>query len=233
MKLRMFAVLVVLFFCLPGALADEINFSWDYDDAIEIDGFRIYAGPRREGDNGEWYNDYHPDPIATVDPEARTATADEPGIVDDSRNICFVVRAYRGDEESDDSNYVCQVIDNTPLQAPTALTGNYDPEQNVITLTWDQADADRAKFWLVYYKLPDSDFVELGRVDNTGQSDVTLSSVFDAVAEGLSADVTFAVVAYKNFDVFSPNSDELTITIDRSKPPAPVDFKITVEIPVQ
>jgi hypothetical protein len=232
LKLLIFVVTVLL----PQITrADEITFAWDYGDTSAIDGFKLYSGPRGIDETGEWVNKYRPEPLAEVAADQLTATVTEPGIAGESRNICFVVRSYRGDRESTDSNYVCQIIDNTPLSAPAGLTGMYDVSGSIVTLNWTQADAERAKFWLIYYKLPDGDFTELGRVDNTGQTDVTVSSVFRALLDGQQADVTFAVVAYKNFDVYSPNSDEIIVHIDRSQmtPPAPTGFRISARIVVE
>lgn len=230
------ALVVVFTAAICECNADEFNFAWDYGDTA-VDGFRIYSGPMMQREDGTWYPQLAADPlIDSIPADSREATGTEKGWPGQSKKLCFVSRAYRGDEESADSNYVCAVINNEPLLSPADLAGSYDHDIEQIEISWSQPDFERAKFFQIYYKIGDENFQLLEKVDNIGQQELRLTKAFDAVPDGQSADVSFVIVAYKNFDVFSPNSAELTITIDRTQDapiPPPDNFRLSVTIGVQ
>lgn len=230
--------LILLLILLPVcAYADQVAFEWDYPTNEQIDGFAIYSGPMRQLDSGAWQPDFSADPIlADIDPASRAATVDNPGLPGIDHNFCYVIRAFRAGTESDNSNQVCGRINNAPLLAPIQLSGTYDMEQKEVSLSWEQTDNKRTSFWNVYYRIGDNpDFVELGRLDNLGQAEPTISRPLENVPDGMVSAVSFVVVAYKDYEVFSPNSAELTIYVDkRSQDVPPVSgFRFKIRIPVE
>lgn len=230
-------VIFFIFVAVPSiCLPDEFTFEWDYS-YDNIDGFRIYSGNMGQFEDGTWGPQLRDIPIIdNIPPDARTAKGIEEGWTGQIKKFCFVARAYKGDIESPDSNTVCKEINNLPLLAPSDVNGNYDKDQEIINISWKQEDSDRAKFWQIYYKIGDGGFQELGKVENSGQELLDITSPFEAVNAGESANVSFLVVAYKNYQVYSPNSSEIVLTIDRTletELPPVSDFRFKVEVPVQ
>lgn len=228
---------IFLAFLSTAAAADQITFEWDYGQETAIDGFNLYSGPMGQDEAGNWLPKFEEAPLyGGIPAESRTATVTENGWPGVSKKFGFAIRSFKGANESADSNIVYVVIDNTPLAAPADPTGAYNPETGYLTLNWTQADISRAKFWRIYYRMPESDtFTQLGRVDNSGQETLSLNTPLTVVPAGRTMDLTFAVVAFKNDDVFSPNSSELLITIDRTgdELPAVENFRIKLEIEVR
>lgn len=233
------ALLVALFVVMIAAVcecnADEVTLQWDYGDT-PIDGFRIYSGPMGQFDDGTWGPQLEEAPLVdNITPDMREVLTSQPGWAGQSKKFCFIARAFKGDEESPDSNDVCIVINNTPLIAPSDLAGTYSDD--MIEISWTQADAIRAHYWIIYYRIGDGAFIQLDRVDNIGQGELKLTKAFDAVEAGQSVDVQFAIVAFKNTDVFSPDSEILTITVDRSDVSVPIppveNLRFKVLVPVQ
>lgn len=230
-------ILFLLLISIPAAAdGDEFTLEWDYDTNTTIDGFRIFSGPMGQLEDGSWYPKLNDTPLVDdISPGSRQITVIEDGWEGVKKKYCFIARAFKGSEESPDSNYVCADINNLPLAAPLNLSGQYDQEQEIITITWDQEDKDRLKFWRVYYKLQDAQFVMLAEIPYEDQTEYIASSPFTAVAQGQSADVEFAVVAFKNEKVFSANSEAIVVSVDRAPDdeiPAPNDLKFSVIIPV-
>lgn len=233
---RIIATAFTLIALAGVAAADQITFEWDYDSSVAIDGFNLYSGPMGQLEDGTWAAKLSETPLfGSIPAESRSATVTENGWEGVSKKFGFAVRAFRGDNESADSNMVYVTIDNTPLAAPAALTGSYNPETSRINLTWTQADLDRAEQWKIYYKT-DGEFTELGTVQNQGQADLIMDTPLTVVPAGQVMDVTFAVVAFKNDAVFSPNSNEFILTIDRSDSgdlPVVENFRLQLGITVE
>lgn len=231
----MVSLVVILIAFIAECNADSFDLEWDYNTTV--DGFRIYSGPMTEQSDGSWYPQLGDEPIlSNIAPESRSATVVENGWAGQSKKFCFVARAFKGDQESADSNYVCAVIDNRPLSAPADPTGEYDRDLSMITITWTQTDADRVSYWRVFYRIADGDFADFVVVANTGQTAMTVTEAFDAVAEGEAADVEFSIVAFKDPQVYSPDSEVLTISVDRTTqtPLPPVEnLRFKIEIPVE
>lgn len=229
--------LIILLLILPVlSFADDIQFNWDYENDSAIDGFRIYSGPMGQLADGTWLPRYAEDPIANdIPPGAREYIATENGWEGVAKKWCFMARSFRGDKESPDSNYVCTIIDNTPIAYPVDLSASYNDELSQISLSWSQNDDfDRTKYWIVYYKLPDDEaFTALGEVANSGSSDLKMNVAFNAVPAGKLVDVSMVVVAFKNNEVYSANSDETVVTVDRLgaiSEPNNFRFKLLIDV---
>lgn len=229
------AIFFILLLAIRLADADEFTFEWDYGEQ-QIDGFRIYSGILAEQNDGTWYPQIGTEPIIdAIAPDLRSATGVENGIPGQSRKYCFVARAFRSNEESPDSNFICKEINNLPLLQPNSVTGSYDRNDETVTLAWIQPDAQRAKYWKIYYKIYTDDYIDFARVDNTGQDELTVKVKFAAAPENVKTEVKFAIVAFKNENVFSPDSEEIIVVIDREprdelKPPEGFRFKAIIQM---
>ena len=219
--------LIALFVFTIGYLkADTLEFEWDYDNTT--DGFSIYQGVPNES----WEIVYDPTPfISNIPPEARYTSKEVEGIPNTVQKYCYRIRAYRGSEESPDSNEVCIKIDNTKPQSPTNLTSSYDSETKMVTLQWDQsADTDRIKYWTVYFRADDgTEFSELARIENNGQESM---SITESIETG-NGELFFVVVAFKSAKVFSDDSTTTSIVINYDEPLPPPQLRLKVQIPVE
>lgn len=230
-------IFALLFFIPVPCAADDFKLSWDYGDHSIIDGFSIYSGPMGQDEDGEWYPKLGEDPLLTgIPPDARTAEVVENGWPEVKKKFCFVARAYKAEDESADSNMVCVEIDNTPLLAPSSLVGQWNKSDETITLSWIQDDAERAKYWKIFYKIGDGEYVDFAKSENNGSDSIEVKVPFDEAPMGEITSVTWAVVAFKDEAVFSPDSNPVVIDIDRSgeigeiPPPVGLRFEATIKV---
>lgn len=107
-----FISLIILFFAV-ATKCEEVKFQWDYPSDEIVDGFRIYE--RIEGDA-------YTVPVAETNGEARNATIELSGVEGELTKYEFVARAFRGDNESVDSNTVSCTIDKRIIPPATNLT---------------------------------------------------------------------------------------------------------------
>jgi hypothetical protein len=226
--------LIVLSFLLlipTMSFSEMIQLEWNYsaDDQVKIDGFKIYM-KRAYTEEYDFNN-----PETTLSADIRSYKIDLEPVNNSNRNYVFVVRAYKGEQESDNSNEVGYKVIGIKPAAPIELTGEYNRETSILNLSWEQPQDEFDIWqWIVYYRLEDeTEFTELGTVDK-GQA-LMLTKDFNVVEPGQSKTVYFTVVAFRrDFTIHSENSAEFSIVIDRQGPPVPPDnLKINIEIPVK
>lgn len=233
---KIIMLLLALFLAIPLiSHAEKITLEWDTPTGeTPPEGYRIYQRTAVEGDQ----YDYVLPEITTLYPDGNipygvnSVVLDVPGTAGSVLKYLWVARAYRGENQSIDSNEVSYKVVNVPAVSPAALAAEYDPEAMTISLAWDQPQDDHPiEKWIVYYRI-DSNFVELGSVDS-GQ-ELTLSAPFDVIADGDMATVTFSVVAFRRSGVFSANSPEISLEIDRrSTEVDPIEnLRININIPL-
>lgn len=237
MKQLIMLLIATAFLAASAAFADEFTFEWDYPSDQAIDGFRLYSGHMGQDEVGNWLPQYDAAPLVDAIPaDARTVTATQTGWDNVSKKFCFMVRSYKGTVESADSNFVCATIDNTPLSAPEITTGIYDAQAGLVALTWTSAADERLKYFRIFYRAEDEDiFHDAGKVARPETMPVTVQSAIDAVGPGELKTLYFVVVGYKDEGVYSPNSAEFAIVIDRTNHelPTPTDFRFSALIPVE
>lgn len=224
---RLFFLFLIL---IPAiGIAETIQLEWDYPDDQIIDGFKIYLKTK--------YTDTYDytQPLVTLGSDIRAYQYDAAATPGANVNYVFVVRAYKDDEESDDSNEAGHKVIGIAPSAPIELAGEYNKDTSILNLSWEQpVDEWDIWRWLVYYRLDDqTEFTELGQVDKGNA--LTLTKDFDVVPAGVSKTVHFAVVAFRrDFTIHSENSAEFSLVIDRLGPPTPPEnLIINIEIPVQ
>lgn len=204
--------------------AELVTLSWDPPQQ-EIAGVRIYQKTAKEGDA---YN--YDAPIADVLAPLNSATIEVLGEENAVLKYQWVARAYRDDIESTNSNEVSYKVVNIPPLTPIGLSAQY--ADDVIRLTWEQpTDSHFISHWLIYYKRDDGEFIPLGQVNDGNELELTADVTNIAPAEE-TTELTFVVVAYRSSGVYSANSVETTLTINRESIEPIQNLKIEVNIPL-
>lgn len=216
------AVVFSIVFYVFTARAEKIGLVWDPPDA-EIDGYHLYQG--------------NPDvdfalvstpqfPSGDIPADVTAIELDLPGRGGLVYKYMWYIRAYRGADESANSNQVgYKVVNTTPL-TPAGLTGSYMDGR--VTLQWTQPAEDHpVDHWELFYRL-DADWIKLGVV--AGDQELKLSAPFTAAPAGVATSVDFTVVAYRRSGVFSANSGVFTLDINRQAIPAPTDLKVVFDV---
>lgn len=233
---RMLIYSLLFLLCPFIASAEFIKLGWDYSADEQIDGFRLFQTHPSKDSEGKWVDVFDYDnPIQELPADARITEVEVPGKAEGVLKYVFVIRAYRGNTESSDSNKASYKVVLINPDKPINLYGQYDQESSIVSLAWEQPpdDYDVHK-WIVYYRLEDqTEYKELGSV-NKGQ-DLTMTKTFDVAPLNAKTVVYFSVVAFrKDNTAHSENADEIAITIDRrDSPPPPDNLKVNIEIKVE
>lgn len=231
-------VLTLLSFFSLAAMAEEITLEWDIPDIIP-DGYRIFQTVPYQDELGAWHHEYdYINPVVTtayqdgnIPPDVYSIVVDLPGRPNEVTNYLFVARSFIDQEQSQDSNQVSYKVVNIPPITPTELMGEFDKGAGVITLTWTQPEDDYyIEKWIIYYRRDGPDFIELGSVDQ-GQ-ELTLTADSDFLGDSDLSVVDFVVVAFRSSGVFSANSVEHSIPIDRREVAPVNNLRIKIDIPI-
>lgn len=110
--MKIFCAIVGLLLLPVMAMATDVTLAWDYSDDVQVDGFRAFA----KISTAQF--DYKA-PVAQVGPKDRQVKISVAPVEDQLTTYQFVLRAYRGDRESEDSNICDFIIDLSPLPAPS------------------------------------------------------------------------------------------------------------------
>lgn len=232
-------VLAVLVFRASG---EKIELAWDSVD--DVDGYRLFQAIRAaDPETGEITHEYDfAQPITTesypdgnIPQNVSALTVDLPGQQNADTKYMFVARSYRGDETSANSNEVSYVVSLVAPFAAVELSGSYDKDQSVVTISWNQPPDEyewrMISHWIVYYRIAGTEeWQAIGRIDADHVLEMT--APFDAVASGEQTSVEFTIVSYRRSGVYSANSEILTLDIDRREVPPVQKLRINIEIPV-
>ena len=223
---RIGVILGILFFLLAIPLATfaglvKIGLEWDANVETYLAGYKAYVADAAGGPYTE-FSDIK-QPTTEVDyiydaPDGQTVTK------------FFVVTAYRENPfmESGYSNEVFMVYDFSPIEAATEFAAVLDGD--VITFSWKQGDITRTKKWILYVKEGTAEFSELATIPYTGQEGPQYSTTETmTVPAGEIKTFTFGLVTFNERGVFSPNSNEVSITIDKREIGPVYNLKITVK----
>lgn len=219
--------LIVVMFCLHviDAEGELIRLVWDPPQETH-DGVRIFQKTARAGDAYDYT-----DPVVSVLTPKTEALIDVPGEENAVLKYQWVARAYRDDIESIDSNEVAYKVVNIPPLTPIGLTGIYDAEKQIITLSWQQPTDDWAiDHWFVYSRdSPVDDWQQIGRVDDGHRLELISPIVAPA---GEITSIEFGVVAFRRSGVYSADSLPFEIKIDRREVAPIRNLRIEIEIPL-
>jgi len=148
----------------------------------------------------------------------------------------FVVRAFNTDDPplvSDDSNEVVWIYNFAPYEFTASLDGDD------ITFTWKQISIDLVKTWKLYStETSGQNYQELALIEYTGQEGPQYTTTETmSVPSGEMKTYYFVIVAFDDAAdptgniVFSENSNEVSVTIDK-RVPAPV-YNLTIKVKVE
>lgn len=221
-------------FSISFAWAGQVKLQWDPNDPAP-EGYRVFTRVENT-----LYDYTKPQPVLEfadgniLHPTA-LVTVDLPGLPMKAVKYYFIVRAYDGDLESEDSEEVFWTINRTPPDLVSSIQAEYNKASSEISLSFVQPNADRAKYWKVFYTFTSgSSYVEFDTIQNTGQAQPSSTKAFTAVSVGEIKTVYFVVIGFYDDESFSENSAEASVVIDRRvKPQPPINLKVGVIIPVQ
>ena len=224
-------ILAVMVYRVAG---EEIRLEWDPADDQTVDGYMLYQSQKD--------STFHYDiPVTTseypdgkIPPDVTSLDIDIPGIDGSDTRYRFVARAFRGEEFSPDSNEVSYVVSLVAPPAAIDLAGSYDKSAGLVHISWVQPEEEQEyrtiSHWIIYYRIRDGDWTPIGRIDS--DHELSMDAPFDAIPQGEQADVEFVIVSYRRSGKYSPNSEILTLDIDRRDVPPVQKLRINIEFPV-
>ena len=200
-----------------------IGLEWDANTEENLGGYGAYQGDAAGGP----YTKFKDIPAGTEEVEYVYDAPDGA-----ATTKYFVVDAHSDSDpplRSDYSNEVNWTYDFLPIvsciEFAAALVGDD------ITFIWKQADIERVKSWTLYTKEEGGEFSELALIEYTGQDGPQYSTTETmSVPEGEKKIFIFSLVTFTETGVFSPNSAEVAITIDKVKPLPVYNLKIKVKV---
>lgn len=229
MKRRIVLMVCFLFAFVSFVMAEDVTLTLEWDANTEefLGGYGAYVSDAEGGP----YEKFADIPVGT---ETVDYVYDAPAGVATIK--FFVVDAHCTIEHHDPilrsgkSNEVNWTYDFLPIVAATELATSMDGDN--VTFTWMQADIERVKKWKLYVKEGAAEFAELAEIAYTGQAGPQYTTTEEMnVPDGEMKTFTFALVTFTPTDVFSGNSNEVSITIDK-RVVAPV-YNVTIKIKVQ
>ena len=222
--MKKLAVLLFILLFPLGVMAGEvtIGLEWDANTETYLAGYTAYVADAAGGPYTEFAD--IKEPTTEVD-----YVYDAPDGVATTKY--FVVTAYREDPllESGYSNEVFMVYDFAPIEAATELITVLDGDD--ITFSWKQGDIERVKEWILFVKSAAvNEFTELAVIPYTGTpGDQYSTTETMTVPEGEIQTFTFSLVTFNERGVFSGNSNEVDVTIDKRELVPVYNLKITVK----
>ena len=220
-------ILGILFFILAiplGAFAGKVTIGLEWDANVEtfLAGYKAYVADKAGGPYTEFAD--IKEPTTEVDyiydaPDGQTVSK------------FFVVTAYRENPflESGNSNEVFWTYDFSPIVAASGFAATLAGDN--INFVWAQADIERVKSWRLYYKEAGAAaFVELALIPYSGTQGTQYSTTQEMIVEaGQIKTYVFAIVTYTPTGVFSPNSAEVTVVIDKRELPPVMNLTIKIK----
>lgn len=226
-------IIIILLLIMPTfAHAEKIRLEWDApgDENAKPDGYFIFQ--RVAGEEYDYNNPVKTDeyPDGKIPSDVFFIELDVPGVDLAATKYEWVARTIVEDDTSPNSNQVDYTVVKIPPLVPIDLSGSFERDSSIIRIAWTQPEDDyMTHHWRVYYKVGEEEFTELGLVKKDQPLEFT--SEFNVVQAGERKDVSFVVVAYRRSGVFSGNSQEIVIDVDR-RTAEPVNLRINIEIPV-
>lgn len=222
---KLFLVLFLVFGFVSFSYGGEVTITleWDANTETNLGGYAAYQGDVAGGPYTKF-----------KDLLAGTETVDfvYDAPVGAATTKYFVVDAHSDSDpplRSGYSNEVNWTYDFLPIVSCIEFAASLVGDN--ITFTWKQADIERVKSWTLYVKEEGGEFSELALIEYTGQEGPQYSTTETmSVPEGEKKTFIFSLVTFTETGVFSPNSAEVGITIDKIKPLPVYNLKIKVKV---
>jgi len=216
---------LMLSFSVAMAGEVEITLAWDANTETNLAGYKAFVSDV-SGSGFVQFGAVIPAGTEEID-FAFTGTGTE------AIKKFFVVRAFNTDDpplESGDSNEVYWIYNFAPYELTATLEGDD------ITFAWKQISVELVKQWKLYStETPGQDYQELAVIDYTGQAGPQYTTTETmTVASGEKKTFYFVMVAFDEAAdptgtiAFSENSNEVSVTIDKTAP-TPV-YNVTIKV---
>ena len=228
---KFFTTLFACLFLLPMTLlAGEwpVHFEWDPYTDPKANYFELHEAP---ASGGPWSDSTIV--VDNIQPTSLTDviyTSTKPDGV--ATTSYFILKAVNSDngQKSGPSEEVNFVYDFAPIVEATnfAVALNGDD----VTFEWEQADINRVAKWLLYMsETSGTDYNQLAEIIYTGQPGPQYSTTETmTVPPGEEKTFYFVLVTFNKFDVFSQNSLEVSVTIDKTQPAPVFNFRLKVVV---
>lgn len=154
------------------------------------------------------------------------------GVAGETNEYCWVLRAFIGSDQSGDSNEACYTVDEQIPAAPSISQSSFDRAASSITVGWTQDSSVLVTEWRVYYTLTSGQNYQLfDTVANDGSTTTpAITKPFTAVADGDRQMVYFVIVAVRSDQLYSQNSAEISVDVDRRNLVVPTLRVITIPV---
>lgn len=235
-KVFSFVIVLSVLFWSTLSFAGEVTLAWDANDPTP-DGYLLFE---RIGE-GSQYNYTSPVLISDITndsgqipPNMTQITVKDLGRRGEILTYYFVLRAYVGTDQSGDSNEVYQTFDYRIPSVPIELAVEYQKDTNSVHASWKQNDSTMVDNWKIFYsETSGENYQVLDTIQNTGQTgDITTTKSL-SVPSGTIKTFYFVVVAFrKDSNIFSANSAEVSVVIDKRVPTPPTLRIVNINIPV-
>lgn len=217
-------VFLILLFSMT-VRAEKIMLEWDPPEG-QYDGVYIYQHTAAPDDVYDFTS-----PVADVPAGQTSVVLDIPGIEGQVLKYQWVAKAYRADQQSAESNEVSYKVVRVVPISPINLTGSYDAKSSEINLTFEQpTDPYAIDHWAIYYSVDGSGFIELGAIYDPDQ--LRLEGEFNAVKAGEKKAIIFRAISYRRSGVYSADSNNFELVIDRTDVDPIQNLRINLVIPV-
>jgi len=224
-KLFIIFMAAMLTVSIAGAKEITFNLEWDANTETDMAGYTLYL--RLDGQSYDYNNPALVIPCTIQGggcvPTTGQVVFDAP---DDIASVYHVVaRAYDSGDPvlfSEDSNEVSRSVDLRPLPVAGDFVGVYNESEETIDLTWTQEQAARVEKWIVNYgSIDGGPYPDVYEVENTGQTSYVASIPIVAPPGQLTVKY-FVIHSEAEWDIVSPMTGQIAITIDKTEPPAAV-----------
>lgn len=203
----LFFIVMMAFPVFAGEV--KITLEWDPNSEDFLAGYKAYVGDVASGPYTE-FGDV-PEGTETIDYIYNAPD----GVITQK---FFVVTAYSTHEppkESGYSNEVDYVYDFAPIEVVTEFAASLEGDD--ITFTWKQGDIERVKEWKLYVsEITGGPYADLALIEYTGSGGPQYSTTESmTVPVGEMKTFYFVLVTFTPTNVFSENSAEISVTIDK------------------
>jgi len=223
------------------AVDKQITFGWNYDatEYEKVEGWKLYEGTA-SGATDTLKADVPVADVPPLDPSATTLDMEKSFNFSIPENavttLYFTLTAYNANGESAKSGEVSATYDFLDPPAVSDLSATYDEQLQEVVFSWTFPTEWLAKIerWELYESDtsggPYTKIVDIPYDPNATQPYTT--NVQLAVPQGSKVTKYYTLVTYRpaeNNSAFSPDSNEVTLTINRMPPTSPFEFKIKVK----